>query len=594
LSSLGYLVYLAFIFVPGIGLGELLEVWKDKDSFTARIAYSFGLGLAIDTTIVMIRTSGISSALVGLDVWTIYGAIVFGLAALLLSAAVRKKVTWWAKPRKLDVVVFAVVLVQGLLILLYFQKYPIFPEYQSPDYATHVQYAQGLISGSLTSIPAGLLYYGVHFQLASSLLLVGGNALVTVRWTMALLVVLSPLLFYLVVQRLFSNDVASTITVLIYSLSGTIWFGSVFNTGLYANFFGILASLFLLVALIEAGLNLGSRGAWVVLLFATITAYFSHYSTITLLPAILILPLIVYLTDRVLPRRLVLASLLVIVPAAIAALADPNIVNSLELATNGGGIVTGGTWISGLLSAFPILSYVAVEVTYDLGLLVMVFLFVVYLWRAFTLRSPLMFVPLIWFISLLVASPDNVSAWRFSFEALVPFTLMAASGLFSLLPRFEARRGRKSSPTLFWKAGLILVLVLVPLFAGSWGVQLVSDATTDTQLISQSQVAVNASISWLGSHTPGNSTYLSVSDFRFSYTSLFLDRPTTYVYLSNPGQAIPYADQHHMGYIIVTRLVTAAIPDNPQDFPWNTFPAESSSNLTLIYNNTDVRIYRTA
>ena len=137
----------------------------------------------------------------------------------------------------------------------------------------------------------------------------------------------------------------------------------------------------------------------------------------------------------------------------------------------------------------------------------------------------------------------------------------------------------------------MLVLVLVPLFAGSWGVQMVSDATTDTQLISQSQVAVNASISWLGLHTPQNSTYLSVSDFRFSYTSLFLDRPTTYVYLSDPGQAIPYADQQNIPYIIVTNLVTAAIPDNPQDFPWNTFPAESSTNLTLIYNNTDVRIY---
>ena len=61
---------------------------------------------------------------------------------------------------------FSIILVQSLLIVLYFQKYPIFPAYQSPDYAAHVQYAQGLVSGTSTSIPLGVLYYGVRFQLS--------------------------------------------------------------------------------------------------------------------------------------------------------------------------------------------------------------------------------------------------------------------------------------------------------------------------------------------------------------------------------------------------------------------------------------------
>ncbi len=335
----------------------------------------------------------------------------------------------------------SIILVQSLLIALYFQKYPIFPAYQSPDYAAHVQYAQGLVSGTSTSIPLGVLYYGVHFQLAAALLLVGGNPLVTVRWTMALLVALSPLLFYLIARKLFSSNAAAIIAALIYSLSGTVWFGSVFNAGLYANFFGILASLFLLTALIEVGLNIRSRGAWVVLCLATAMAYFSHYSTITILPAVLTLPLIEYFVAKAFPKRLLLASLLVVVPAGIAVLAYPTIVNSLELASTGGGNVIGSTWISGLLSAFPILSYMAVETTYDIGFAIMLLLFFVYLWRAFTMGSSLMFVPVIWFVSLLIVSPFGVGAWRFSFEALVPFTLMAGFGLFSLLPRFELGRG---------------------------------------------------------------------------------------------------------------------------------------------------------
>ena len=592
LSSLGYLVYLAFIFAPGIGLGALLGVWGEQDSLITRIAYSFGLGLAVDTTVVMIRTSGVSPILLGLDVWTIYGTIVFGVGLLLLSLVIHRRVTWWIRPKKLDLAVFGIILLQGLLIVIYFQKYPIFPEYQSPDFATHVQYAQDLISGTTASIPLGVLYYGVHFQLASSLLLVGGNPLVTVRWTMAALATLSPLLFYLLAQKLFSSSVAATICALIYSLSGAIWFGSVFNAGIYANFFGILASLFLLVAFIEVELNLKSRGAWVVLFLATITAYFSHYSTITVLPAVLILPLVQYFADKVFPKRLLLASALVIAPAVIVVFAYPTIITSFEVIAGGGGAVIGGTWISGLLSAFPILSYMAVETTYDVGFLIMLFLFLVYLWRTFTIRSPLMFVPLIWFVSLLVTSPFGVGAWRFSFEALVPFTLMAAFGLFSLLPKIEVRKRRRSSPTLYWKAGAILVLVLVPLFAGSWSVQMVSDATTSTQLSSQAQLAVNTSIFWLESHTPNNSTYLSVSDFRFTFTSLFLSRQTTYVYMSETDQAITYANQQHIPYIIVTNIVTASVPDIPQDFPWNNFPTASDSNLTLIYANTDVRIYQ--
>jgi len=592
LSSLGYLAYLAFIFIPGIGLGEVLEVWGKQDSLTTRIAYSFGLGLAVDTTVVMIRTSGVVPTLVGLDIWTVYGTILFGVALLLLSSIVRRRLTWWVKPRKLDLVVLAIILVQSLMILLYFEKYPIFPEYQVPDFAAHVQYVQALISGSSTSIPTGVLYYGVHFQLASSLLLVGGNPLVTVRWTMAILAALSPLLFYLVAQKLFSSNVAVTITALMYTLSATIWFGTVFNSGLYANFFGILASLFLLVALIELGLNLKSPGAWAVLCLATTTAYFSHYSTLTILPAVLILPFVQYFADRDLPKRVFLASLLIVLPAAIAILAYPTIITSFELLASGGGTVIGGTWISGLFSTFPILSYMATETTYDLGFLIMLFLFLIYLWKTFTMRSPLMFVPLIWLVSLLIASPFSVGAWRFSFEALVPFTLMAAFGLFSLLPKIEVSKGRRSSPTTYWKAGLLLLLVLVPLLAGSWSVQLVSDATTGTQISSQAQLAVNTSMSWLETNTPKNSTYLSVSDFRFVYTSLFFNRQTTYVYISEPSQAISYANQQNIPYIIVTNVVTASVPNIPQDFPWNNFPSASDASLTLVYANPDVRIFK--
>ena len=140
---------------------------------TARLAYSFGLGLALDTFVLVIRTSGLNSVLVGIDQWTVYGTIAFGLVCLVASISIRRRITFLVKPRTLDFARLGVLVIQGVIILLYFEKYPIFPEYQSPDYVTHVQYAQSLISGSLTTIPDGILYFGIHLQLAVSLLLSG-------------------------------------------------------------------------------------------------------------------------------------------------------------------------------------------------------------------------------------------------------------------------------------------------------------------------------------------------------------------------------------------------------------------------------------
>ena len=44
----------------------------------------------------------------------------------------------------------------------------------------------------------------------------------------------------------------------------------------------------------------------------------------------------------------------------------------------------------------------------------------------------------------------------------------------------------------------------------------------------------------------------------------------------------------------MTKAVTENLPPVAQLFPWNNFPTSSSSNLTLLYNTTDVRIYQIA
>src|SRR5437660_3877174 len=98
---------------------------------------------------------------------------------------------------------------------------------------------------------------------------------------MAILVVLSPLFIYQVSVKLFDNQSAALLNVAIYAFSGTIWFGSVFNSGLYANFFGILVALFLLSSLVSVTRPNSPRLTWLVFLLSTAAAYMSHYTEIT-------------------------------------------------------------------------------------------------------------------------------------------------------------------------------------------------------------------------------------------------------------------------------------------------------------------------
>ncbi|MGH2638373.1 MAG: hypothetical protein ACRDF4_03720, partial [Rhabdochlamydiaceae bacterium] len=212
----GYIVYLLEIFLPGIGFGELLNLWNSGETLAERIALAFALGLSIDTIVFLIKTSG-AAGLVGISLDSVYFVIGLGIAAIVASAIIKRKIAFPVRPVRTDVVLFVIMLLLGSMLLVYFQKYPIFPEYFTQDPTVHVGYVESLISGSTTSIPSGLLYFGVHYQLASGVLLVGGEPLVVVQRVMAILVVISPLLFFHASRKLFSSERAALIITIIYA-----------------------------------------------------------------------------------------------------------------------------------------------------------------------------------------------------------------------------------------------------------------------------------------------------------------------------------------------------------------------------------------
>src|SRR5208283_2882345 len=175
-------------------------------------------------------------------------------------------------------------------------------------------------------------------------------------------------------------------------------------------------------------------------------------------------------------------------------------------------------------------------------------------------------------------------------------TLMAGLGITFLFPRQAAmttakKRARRTSGHPGRPRSVVTAIVFVGLLVlGSWGTTMLSDSFTLTQANAQAQNNVYQAIQWLGSNTSAASAYLSVSDWRFTYTGLLIGRNSFYQFESTPQTAIPAAKTDGAEYIIVTNTVTVSLPPVPSLFPWNNFAP--SSNLTMVYSNPDVEVFQ--
>jgi hypothetical protein len=594
----GYGLYLLEMFLPGLGIGEVLSFWKKEDSLAEKLGLALGLGLAFDTLVLAIRTSGITvlgETLRGVDLPTVYFIIAVGLVALPAAWFRKRRLDVLGMPTRSDLAMALLTIALGVMVALHFAKYPIFPAFASQDPALHTATALGLVSGAVTSFPGGVLYYGVHYQLASALLLVGGEPLITVQWTMGVLVLLSPLVVYTASKRILASSRAGLVTVAIYALSGPIWFTSVFGTGLYANFFGILACLFFLVAFLQIAEGIRNPRSWVVFSLALVMIYFSHYSSVTLFPALLILPLVRFAFERRDVKRYFLPALVALVPAAVALVAFPNLFSLLLSKAFGfeEQALFGRTVLSAALAAVPVMGYMAFVIADDVAFVLLLLLAVISVSYSIVSRRSSSLVPCLWFLSLIVVAPWNENAWRFSYEALVPLTIMAGYGISSLLPKSRVPKRRRlgsGQGRLNLKVAIVIVLLLSPIVVGSWGEKDITDALADTGTTAQAQQDVYSAMYWLKNNTPAGSRYLSVSDWRFVYTDLFFGRNTSYTYAATPSDGLALAKQYGDQFVIVTFYVTLQLPSNPSLYPWVNYQA--SSNLSLIFSNNDVRIFK--
>jgi len=596
---LGYLEFVALLFLPGAAIIELFNLGGEF-SFAERLGLAFGLSMAVDVLVLALRTSGLlvgGQLMVGIFPGTLELMLGVSLVAFAAPIALRRKVSSWAKPERYDLYVLGLVAAQALLVVAHFSKYPIFPQFQSVDFTSHVQITADLQAGRLTMFPGGILYYGAHLLMGSLVALSGDLVLVVTQYAMGILTVFSPLLVFVAVGSLTGSKRVGVIATLLYVSTGFVWFGSVFDAGLYANFYGVL-SILLLFALVPVVLKQPRNpGVWVAFFLAVGSGYLSHYSYVTVIPALVALPLAVFALERKVSLPAIAIPAVVAIPGAVAALLRPDLVTLLLqfVQATGGGNVLGDTAVSKYLAGWPVLRYIVVEVADDLGAIVTLALAALGVYVAARSRKPAVWMLMAWLLAILVVAPFSETAWRFSYMALVPLLIVAAVGFDSLVSNTEDRGLRQRSKMRArrdygrYRLGLLGVVFLL-LVVNSWSWQLLGDAASNGGANNETQHGVLAAMQWMDANTPVGSQVVSVTDSDYNYYQLLYGRASGYAPLAPPSQVVAASSGSTAPtYVVLTKVGTVTVPD-PSQNPFNLYPNDSLFQLQ--YNQSGVFVYK--
>ena len=487
---------------------------------------------------------------------------------------------------------FILEVLMGISLVVIFLKYPIFPAVLSGDFSQHMNTASVLARGVMPPFSSLVLYYGIEFYLALAVLGSPTVPLVSVRLAMGLLVLISPLIIYACVKQIFDSK-AAIWTTAIYALSGFLWFGMVFNSGLWPNFWGLLSSLMLVSATVYFSEK--RAGVFSLLLFIVTlgNALFSHYSILLAFP-----PLMLYLALK----RNWLGFGILTAPLVVGFVLFPNLVFGLGAFVGASvGNIPQPTFLASIM-LLPTLSFMVAEISVnflgDFAALAVLTLGGYFLWHNWKTRNPKMFIFSAWFLIILLIPVYSSNAWRFAFIGLMPLTVMAGWSLSKLRPTpFTPNK----------KVFLFLCLFLTPVF-GSWANSSFFVSSTDTSVVAAQQGYDLQAIDWMLAELPSNCDFLnatncgiiSANDSNFQYLSYMDSRhyaptfnglgvyyaPGSHVIFTDALQTQFFASQYGR-YILVSMVGSdSAGPCDPR----RSFGLSMTADSTSIKPNQTVTI----
>ena len=452
----------------------------------------------------------------------------------------------------------------------------------------------------------------------------GGESLFLAREGMGLLALLSSFWVYAASRRIFENDKSAFACSLVW-MSGAVWFGMVFNSGLWPNFYGLLSVLFLTTIALhfveERGeddnnfvfgttkpqrslqINSSTLGFLLVLPFALTNAFLSHYTVLLFLPGLLVI-----CVGRKRVAKSAFLSFAIILPIILGYFAFGNVaVNLLGFLQEGEGLpVRMHTQLAAVVP-LPVLRFALMEITNDLASVIMLALLALSaVWLIKNREDTSAWLPMLRFLTIFLAAPLNASAWRFSFVALLPLMLMAGSVASRpfIMPQIHTKsvrlgRWRNKDGQRLW-SGIALFLLM----GGSWAANSALIILPNVELeVPKAQGEVYRAILWMKENVKpiqideeheSPRSILSVNDYFFTYSET-LGGPKAYY---APDYRISTIDSfqvtllsYRLGtdIIVVAKLSTDGAPPELSSFRWTNESFRCQS--CLIYETGYVKIF---
>lgn len=343
------------------------------------------------------------------------------------------------KPSWIDAVVLVACVIIAMRHVFYFQRFAngIYTQYYSNDLIQHIQDSSDYANGKMPVMKGQVLYWGFYF-ISSMPISFDMDPRESVRMTMILLAVLSPLFMYLVTQKLFGSHRTAAVSALLWSGVDFTWYRMTIDLSLYPNFFGMISSL-ILIAAVKSFMKTHD---WIhgasILVIAISTAYMSHYSTL-----FLILPLALYVllstTQHGSQYGLRVRGLLIfgglLIPVFTGAFLFPNLASGLFSALSGLGSYIQYTTPLSLAIPLSSLSYTVGFINNDILALLLFGNLGFCVWLVAKRRDETIAFLIGWFAIALVMASLADGSWRISIVMLLPLILMAGCTLSLFIDR---------------------------------------------------------------------------------------------------------------------------------------------------------------
>jgi len=490
--------------------------------------------------------------------------IIFTLIIGLLSIAIRglPKLTKTSSKDYLIIFPFFTLLV---IMILHLYKYPIFHATFSKDPVVHANFVKQLFQNPSNMTRNANYPLGLHMISLIVLEITRINFLFSIRFLAGYFVILSLFLMYIMVRRMFNEEIA-LLSTFIFNIAFPIPFIHFSNSGTYANIVGNLASIFIIYWWLlykDSKLNTSQSIGYILIAISLgITGLWLHFSVFIILTILPIYLLILYLIDKD-KKNIIFPLMLWLVIIMISMLDKRLIMNMLNVSSflkGGPFIIYSSTILShyiqlyfpwlmliGYLSVLTGIHVYAILISYLYALLSII--------RRYQFSINIMLL-LIWSMWILFLSIMGETI-RFTFELMLP-----ASIVYSLLIIHVYNKLMKFiSSTLMSKYRYISIInkILITVFIVliltiPLTTHVVINNIKDISMYRHKQLDVLDSMEWINNNLPQNSSIISVGLKEYRYFSMIFNLNIDFIgdfLFENVSVMNKYIHDNSVSYIVL-------------------------------------------